>query len=163
MAQSGTPGPVYIEYPSHVIQEELDVRTPLPPEAYRLVQQRGRHRRWPRRSSYISAAEQPILLVGHGVHTTRAGESVGALAEAMACPVIQTSGGTSFIEGLEDRTFPYGFSPAAIDAVVKSDLVPRDRHRTRRAGALRPRQALGRQRGQPQVDPTSSTTPRPSA
>ena len=40
----------------------------------------------------------------------------------MACPVIQTSGGTSFIEGLEDRTFPYGFSAAAIDAVVKSDL-----------------------------------------
>ena len=40
----------------------------------------------------------------------------------MDCPVIQTSGGTSFIEGLEDRTFPYGFSPAAVEAVVKSDL-----------------------------------------
>ncbi len=25
----------------------------------------------------------------------------------MNCPVIQTSGGTSFIPGLEDRTFPY--------------------------------------------------------
>ena len=36
--------------------------------------------------------------------------------------MIQTSGGTSFIEGLEDRTFPYGFSPAAVEAVVKSDL-----------------------------------------
>ena len=40
----------------------------------------------------------------------------------MACPVIQTSGGTSFIAGLEDRTFAYGFSPAAVEAVVKSDL-----------------------------------------
>ena len=40
----------------------------------------------------------------------------------MACPVIQTSGGTSFIPGLEDRTFAYGFSPAAVEAVVKSDL-----------------------------------------
>ncbi len=45
-----------------------------------------------------------------------------ALADLMQCPVIQTSGGTSFIEGLEDRTFPYGFSAASIDAVVKSDL-----------------------------------------
>jgi thiamine pyrophosphate-dependent acetolactate synthase large subunit-like protein len=40
----------------------------------------------------------------------------------MACPVIQTSGGTSFIPGLEDRTFAYGFSPSAVEAVVNSDL-----------------------------------------
>ena len=38
-AMSGTPGPFYIEYPSHVIQEELDVPAPLPPEPYRLVNQ----------------------------------------------------------------------------------------------------------------------------
>ncbi|EUA56457.1 thiamine pyrophosphate enzyme, central domain protein [Mycobacterium xenopi 4042] len=45
-----------------------------------------------------------------------------ALAELMACPVIQTSGGTSYIPGLEDRTFPYGFSAAAVEAVTASDL-----------------------------------------
>ena len=39
VAQTGTPGPVYIEYPQHVILEELDVPEPIPPEAYRLVQQ----------------------------------------------------------------------------------------------------------------------------
>ena len=32
-ALSGTPGPVYIEYPAHVIQAELDVPPPLPPHA----------------------------------------------------------------------------------------------------------------------------------
>ncbi|WP_419884323.1 thiamine pyrophosphate-dependent enzyme, partial [Mycobacterium scrofulaceum] len=62
------------------------------------------------------------LLVGHGVHTSRTGAAVRELADLMACPVIQTSGGTSFIDGLEDRTFAYGFSPAAVEAVVKSDL-----------------------------------------
>src|SRR6266511_4138243 len=40
-SMSGTPGPAYIEYPSHVILEELDVPTPLPPSAYRLVNQRA--------------------------------------------------------------------------------------------------------------------------
>ncbi|NED68764.1 thiamine pyrophosphate-binding protein, partial [Streptomyces sp. SID10244] len=70
----------------------------------------------------ITAAKQPILLIGHGVHTARAGASVKELADLMACPVIQTSGGTSYIEGLEDRTFPYGFSKAAVEAVVTSDL-----------------------------------------
>src|ERR1700759_1410284 len=37
ICQTGTPGPVYIEFPSHVIQADLDVPPPLPPEAYRLV------------------------------------------------------------------------------------------------------------------------------
>src|SRR5262249_62031367 len=34
----------------------------------------------------------------------------------------QTWGGASFIRGLEARPFAYGFSPAAVEAVVKSDL-----------------------------------------
>ncbi|WP_407445571.1 thiamine pyrophosphate-binding protein [Rhodococcus sp. (in: high G+C Gram-positive bacteria)] len=121
-ALSGTPGPVYIEYPQHVIQEELDVPPVLPPEAYRLVGQTAGADLVAKAAELIRAAKQPVLLVGHGVHTSRAGASVKALADLMACPVIQTSGGTSYIEGLEDRTFPYGFSAAAIDAVVKSDL-----------------------------------------
>src|ERR1700722_10917857 len=37
VCQSGTPGPVYVEYPSHVILADLDVPAPLPPAAYRLV------------------------------------------------------------------------------------------------------------------------------
>ncbi|MFI9536633.1 thiamine pyrophosphate-binding protein [Nocardia fusca] len=121
-ALSGTPGPVYIEYPSHVIQEELDVAAPLPPHRYRLVDQTAGQDKVDAAADLIRQAKQPVLLVGHGVHTARAGASVKALADLLACPVIQTSGGTSFIAGLEDRTFPYGFSPSAVDAVVKSDL-----------------------------------------
>lgn len=123
IAQTGTPGPCYVEYPAHVIQEELDVPAPLPPDAYRLVQQGASALMVEKAVELIRKAQQPILLVGHAVHTNRAGESVEALAKLMNCPVIQTSGGTSFIKGLEDRTFPYGFSPSAVDAVVKSDLV----------------------------------------
>ncbi|MEV0248192.1 thiamine pyrophosphate-binding protein [Nocardia sp. NPDC050712] len=121
-ALSGTPGPVYIEYPIHVIQEELDVPPALPPHRYRLVGQTAGPDAVADAAALIRAAKQPILLAGHGIHTARAGQAVRALAEAMACPIIQTSGGTSYIEGLADRTFPYGFSPAAVDAVVTSDL-----------------------------------------
>ena len=45
VAQTGTPGPVYIEYPSHVILEELDVPAPLPPEALSPGATRARARR----------------------------------------------------------------------------------------------------------------------
>jgi len=122
VAQSGTPGPVYIEYPAHVIQQDLDVPAALPPEAYRLVKPGADANMVAKAVELIKAAKDPILLVGHAVHTSRGGEQVKTLAKLMACPVIQTSGGTSFIKGLEDRTFPYGFSKAAIEAVVKSDL-----------------------------------------
>jgi thiamine pyrophosphate-dependent acetolactate synthase large subunit-like protein len=122
IAQSGTPGPVYIEYPAHVIQGELDVPPVLPPDAYRLVRQGANAQAIDSAVKLMRAAKQPILLIGHAVHCARGQAPVGFLAKLLGCPVIQTSGGTSFIEGLEDRTFPYGFSPAAVDAVVKSDL-----------------------------------------
>ena len=121
-SMSGTPGPSYIEFPSHVIMEELDVPDPLPPHRYRLVNQGAGEREVAEAVKLIRAAKSPILLVGHGVHTSRTQEQVRELAELMACPVIQTSGGTSFIPGLQDRTFPYLFSPAANEAVEQSDL-----------------------------------------
>lgn len=119
---SGRPGPSYIEYPSHVIQEELDVPEPLPPARYRLVNQGADIDRVAEAAKLIREASNPILLVGHGVHTSRTGAAVRELAELMNCPVIQTSGGTSYIPGLEDRTFQYVFSNASIEAVTESDL-----------------------------------------
>jgi acetolactate synthase I/II/III large subunit len=121
-AMSTTPGPAYIEFPSHVILEELDVADPLSPSAYRLVNHGAGAREIAEAARLVREAMNPILLVGHGVHTSRTGAAVRELAELMACPVIQTSGGTSFIAGLEDRTFPYGFSSAAVEAVVTSDV-----------------------------------------
>ena len=65
-AMSGTPGPAYIEYPSHVILEELDVPDPLPPNRYRLVNQTAGEREVAEAAKLIRAAKSPILLVGHG-------------------------------------------------------------------------------------------------
>lgn len=121
VAMSGTPGPAYIEYPAHIILEELDLPPVLPPHRYRLTNQGADGDRIAEAAEIIRNAKNPVLLVGHGVYTAKAGASVKELAELMQCPVIQTSGGTSFIDGIEDRTFPYGFSEASIDAVVESD------------------------------------------
>ena len=120
---SGTPGPVYIEYPGHVIWEELDVPPALPPEQYRLVEPGADANMVARAVELIKEAESPVLLVGHAVQCTRAGARVRELAELMGCPVLQTSGGTAFIEGIEERTFPYLFAEVADEIVAKSDLV----------------------------------------
>jgi thiamine pyrophosphate-dependent acetolactate synthase large subunit-like protein len=123
VCQSGKPGPVYVEIPMHVLQEMPDW-APIPePEDYRLVHQAASAPMIEKAVELARGAKQPILLVGHGVFTARAHDAVGALAQAMACPIIQTSGGTPFIRGMEDRTFSYGFSPSANEAVNASDLV----------------------------------------
>ncbi len=121
-AMSGTPGPVYVEFPSHVIQEELNVGDAPPPSKYRLVNQGADMDMIAEAARLIKAAKNPVLLVGHAVHTSGSQAVVKQLADLMNCPVVQTSGGTSFIPGLEERTFPYGFSDCSIDAVVESDL-----------------------------------------
>lgn len=121
-ALSGTPGPVYIEIPMDSMHAEIDLPPAPPPESYRLVRNEASARAVDEALALIGQAKRPILLVGHGAFTARALDKVGALARALDCPIIQTSGGCSFIEGLEERTFPYAFSPAGIEAVVESDL-----------------------------------------
>jgi thiamine pyrophosphate-dependent acetolactate synthase large subunit-like protein len=123
VSQSGTPGPVYIEYPSHVILEDLDVPDPLPPEAYRHYLPGADGAMVAKAAELVRQADNPILLVGHAVQCSRGGPQVRELAEIMGCPVIQTSGGTAFIEGLEERTFPYLFSSVGNEIVKQSDLV----------------------------------------
>ena len=123
VAMSGTPGPAYVEYPSNVILEELDVPDILPPHRYRLTNQGADGDRIAEAAELIRNAKHPILLVGHAVHTSQSGAAVRDLALAMNCPVIQTSGGTSYIEGIEDRTFQYVFSDASIEAVERCDVV----------------------------------------
>ena len=123
IAMSGTPGPTYVEYPSNVILEELDAPEVLPPHRYRLTNQGADGDRIAEAAELIRNAKNPILLVGHAVHTTKSGEAVKELALKMNCPVIQTSGGTSYIKGIEDRTFQYVFSDASIEAVEACDVV----------------------------------------
>lgn len=123
VCQSGTPGPVYIEFPSHVIQADLDVPPALPASSYRLVEPGADGDMVAKAAELIKNAECPVLLVGHAVQCTRAGQKVRELAELMGCPIIQTSGGNAFIEGVEDRTFPYMFSEVGNEIVQKSDVV----------------------------------------
>ena len=123
VAMSGTPGPAYIEFPSHIIMEELDLPAVLPPHRYRLTNQGADGDRIAEAAALIKAAKNPILLVGHAVYTSKSGAAVKQLAHLMNCPVIQTSGGTSYIKGLEDRTFQYVFADASIDAVEDCDVV----------------------------------------
>jgi thiamine pyrophosphate-dependent acetolactate synthase large subunit-like protein len=121
-ALSGTPGPAYIEYPMNLLQAQLDLPPPLPPEAYRLTRQGASTEAIAAAVAAVRAAKLPVLLVGQGVFVSRAHEHIVRLATALQCPILQTPGGGAFLPGLEDRTFQYA-SPVGQDVVAKSDLV----------------------------------------
>jgi len=122
-ALSGRPGPVFIEIPMDSMHAVQDVPAARPPDSYRLTTQEAGPCVIATAVGLIERASNPILLVGQGVFASRAHEAVGELAQTMRSPIIQTSGGSSFIRGVEDQTFPYCFSPAANEAVDQSDLV----------------------------------------
>src|SRR5208337_994369 len=95
---------------------------PAEPHAYRLTHQGASAQAIDEAVALIGAARQPILLLGQGAFVSRAHDAVAELARVLQCPVIQTPGGSSFLEGLDERTFSYS-SPVGTDAVAKSDLV----------------------------------------
>lgn len=122
-ALSGTPGPVYIEYPQNMVQASLEVSGPAPaPASYRLVNQAASGDAIARAVELIGAAQSPILLVGQGAFVSRAHQAVADLAATLACPVIQSPGGAAVLPGLEQVTFPYA-SPSGTEAVAAADLV----------------------------------------
>lgn len=121
-ALSGTPGPVYIEYPMSVMQTPLELSAAPPPDSYRLTRQAADPSRLAEAVALVRAATSPILLVGQGVFVSRAHDAVAELARVLECPVIQTPGGAAVLPGLEHRTFPYA-SPMGIEAVAGADLV----------------------------------------
>lgn len=119
---TGKPGPAYIELPLSVIHETFNWPPVLPPEKYRLVNPAASAPMIEKAVELIKAAKNPVLLVGQGMFTSRSHKIVGQLAELLACPILQTSGCGMVIEGMEDRTFAYGFSPAGRAATGESDL-----------------------------------------
>lgn len=123
VAQSGTPGAVYIEIPMNTMMAELELPPPPPPAGYRLLHQPADAQSVSAAAELVRQSRSPILLVGQGAFTARAHDSLAALAALLQCPVIHTYPVSSYLEGAEERTFPCGFSPAGGAAVSGSDLV----------------------------------------
>ncbi len=121
-ATSGTPGPVYVDFPMSVLFAKLDLPPAPPPSAYRLVKQEAGTEAVERAVGLLRDASLPVLLVGSAAFATRSHEAVARLAKTLACPVLQTSGGCSVPEGIEDQTFQYGTATGA-EIAGEADVV----------------------------------------
>src|SRR5262249_34971333 len=95
---SGRPGPVNVDVPFNVFQEEDDVE--VPPASPRLGAQRSGASPDEIAAAVmlILAAKRPVLFVGHGVTLAEAGAELTALAHTLGIPVISSPNGFGCID-----------------------------------------------------------------
>ncbi|MSQ24695.1 MAG: biosynthetic-type acetolactate synthase large subunit [Dehalococcoidia bacterium] len=127
IARSGRPGPVLIDIPKDVLQEEADYVYPesvtLPGYVPHLT---GNPAQIKRAAKLIAEAHRPVIIAGHGVIISRAYAELKELAEKAQIPVITTLLGISGFP--EDHVLSlgmpgmHGMAYANI-AIDRSDLV----------------------------------------
>ena len=98
---SGRVGPVNVDIPFNVFQEEDDVELPLP--GLRLNAQRSgvSPEDVARALSMILAARRPVLFIGHGVALSEASRELTAFAGTLGIPVISSPNGMGCIDMTE--------------------------------------------------------------
>jgi len=104
---TGRPGPVNMDIPYNVFQEEADVE--LPPDAHRF----GTHRPavneldLTRALDMIAAAKRPVFFIGHGATLSEAGPELTALQAKLGIPVVTSPNGMGCVP--TDHPLTLGF------------------------------------------------------
>jgi acetolactate synthase I/II/III large subunit len=123
---SGRPGPVNVDVPFNVFQEEDDVE--VPPPAPPLNAQRGgaSPEQVSRALDLILAARRPVLFIGHGVTLSEAGRALTEFAKKLGIPVISSPNGMGCLDMTDPLSLGFigrnGAFPAN-EAGRRADLV----------------------------------------
>lgn len=121
-ALSGNPGPVYIEYPKDYAFVEHEFGPILPPHKYRLTEQKAADSAIQKAVDLLHEAQQPIIFLGAGAFSARAGKIVEELVKTIDCPVVQTTSANGALNGIAGRVIPYA-TPVANDLIADADVV----------------------------------------
>ena len=121
-AMTGSPGPVYVEFPQDHVDAELELPPPPAPERYRLVRQKADPDAIAEAVALLRGARCPILLPGTAIHTARAHAELARLASVLQCPVIPSWGGVGSLPASHPQLLPYSIGPAN-DAIAAADVV----------------------------------------
>jgi acetolactate synthase-1/2/3 large subunit len=123
---SGRPGPVNVDVPFNVFQEDDEVE--MPPAAPPLNAQRcgASPDDIAQALGMVSAAQRPVIFIGHGVTLSEAGGELTAFARALGIPVISSPNGMGCIDMADPLSLGFigrnGAFPAN-EAGRRADLV----------------------------------------
>jgi len=121
-ALGGTPGPVYIEYPSDHVGKVLSLPAAQAPSRYRVVRQQADPEMIVQAAELIAAARLPIVLAGTAIHTARGHTQLEELTGLLHSPVILTWGGRGALPETHAQVLMYS-GAAANEAIAESDLI----------------------------------------
>lgn len=94
---SGRPGPVNLDIPFNVFQEEADVEVEATWDGYNLRRSGASAEDVRKAADMILAAQKPVLFIGHGVALSEASEELTALAKRLSIPVLSSPNGMGCI------------------------------------------------------------------
>lgn len=123
---TGRPGPVNVDIPYNVYQEEADVSLPPPSHVQRSHRPGANAQDIALAVDLLGQAHRPVLFIGHGATLSEAGPQITELAEHLGIPVITSPNGMGCIPG--DHPLALGFigrngAYPANEAGRRSDLV----------------------------------------
>ena len=123
---TGRPGPVNVDIPYNVYQEEADVSLPPPSHVQRSHRPGANAQDIALAVDLLGQAHRPVLFIGHGATLSEAGPQITELAENLGIPVITSPNGMGCIPG--DHPLALGFigrngAYPANEAGRRSDLV----------------------------------------
>jgi acetolactate synthase I/II/III large subunit len=99
---SGRPGPVNVDVPFNVFQEQDDVELPPPAPPLNAQRSGAAPEQILRAMDMIAAARRPVLFIGHGVTLSEASRELTEFAHKLGIPVISSPNGM----GAFDMTDP---------------------------------------------------------
>ena len=95
---SGRPGPVNVDVPFNVFQEEDDVDLPPPAPPLNAQRSGASPEEVSRALGMIVAAERPVIFIGHGVTLSEASWELTEFAKKLSIPVISSPNGMGCID-----------------------------------------------------------------
>jgi acetolactate synthase-1/2/3 large subunit len=90
---SGRPGPVNIDVPFNVYQEEAAVELPAASPALGSIRPAAAAADLLKASDMLKQSQRPVLFIGHGATLSEAGPAISALSSGFGIPVITSPNG----------------------------------------------------------------------
>ena len=123
---SGRPGPVNVDVPFNVFQEEDEVDLPPPAASLNAQRSGASPEEVSRALDMILDAERPVIFIGHGVTLSEASRELNDLAKTLPIPVISSPNGMGCIDMTDPLSLGFigrnGAFPAN-EAGRRADLV----------------------------------------
>ena len=123
---SGRPGPVNVDVPFNVFQEEDQVDVPPPAPPLNAQRSGAAPDDIARAMDMILAAQRPVVFIGHGVTLSEAGRELTAFVQKLAIPVISSPNGMGCLDMTDPLSLGFigrnGAFPAN-EAGRRADLV----------------------------------------